>query len=79
MSKLNIKRESKKTINEKICKLELLNKDEFLINLINTLYSERISLQTMKDTADQICLNCKNTYPKNSKFCNFCGYVVINS
>jgi len=79
-SKLNVKEESKKAINEKICKLELLNKDEFssLISSINILYSELISLQTMKDNVDPICLNCKNTYPKKSKFCNFCGYSVIN-
>jgi len=81
VSKLNIKEESKKAINEKICKLELLNKEEFssLISAINTLYSELITIQTIKDNVDTICLNCNNTYPKNSKFCNFCGYSIINS
>ena len=40
--KLNIEEESKKAINEKICKLELLNKDEYssLILSINTLYND---------------------------------------
>ena len=60
-SKLNVKEESKKAINEKICKLELSNKDEFssLISSINILYSELISLQTRKDNVDPICLKCK--------------------
>jgi hypothetical protein len=78
---LNIKEESKKAINEKIWKLELLDKDEFstLILSINTLYNELITLQMMKDNVDPICSNCKKTYPKNSKFCNLCGYLVINT
>ena len=40
--KLNIEEESKKIINEKICKLESLNKNEYfsLILSINTLYND---------------------------------------
>ena len=48
--KLTIEEESKKTINDKICKLELLNKNEYssLILSIDTLYNYLIKRQNAK-------------------------------
>ncbi|MDF2736559.1 MAG: hypothetical protein K0S93_415 [Nitrososphaeraceae archaeon] len=73
----NIEEESKKTINEKICKLELLNKDEYssLILSINTLYNDLCTRQK-KDSPS--CPKCTNTCPENSRFCNRCGYSLLN-
>jgi voltage-gated potassium channel len=80
--KVTIEEESKKAINEKICKLELLDKDEYssLILSINTLYNYLIKRQGEKinnDTSN--CLKCNNSYPKDSRFCNRCGYSLLNN
>jgi len=78
--KITIEEESKKTINEKICKLELLNKDEFsfLITSITTLYTD-LNRQKQKRNETLSCLKCKNICPENSKFCNICGYLPTNN
>ena len=73
---------NKKKINEKINKLELLNKDEFsfLIRSITTLYTD-LNRQKQKRNETLSCLKCKNICPENSKFCNICGYlltIIIN-
>ena len=79
--KLNIEEESKKAINEKICKLELLNKDEYssLISSINTLYNDLRKRIENENNDISSCPRCKNTYPKNSRFCNRCGYSLLDN
>jgi voltage-gated potassium channel len=80
--KINIEEESKKAINEKIRKLESLNNHEYssLILSINTLYNDLIKRQSEKKNNDNCnCLKCNNTYPKGSKFCNRCGYSLLNN
>ncbi|MDX1373530.1 MAG: hypothetical protein R3321_13735, partial [Nitrososphaeraceae archaeon] len=68
---------TKKAINEKIFKLESLNKDEYLslISSINTLYNDLSSRHKSqgKNSNNTTCLQCKNTFPENSRFCNKCG------
>ena len=82
--KLNIEEEeSKKSINEKICKLESLNKDEYssLILSINTLYNDLITRQQRNkenNNGNSSCPKCNNIYPDNSRFCNKCGYSLLN-
>jgi voltage-gated potassium channel len=73
--KLTIEEESKIAINEKICKLELLNKNEYssLILSIDTLYNDLIKSQNEKKNTFT-CPKCKNSYPEDSRFCNGCGY-----
>ena len=73
--KLNVEEESKKIINEKISKLELLGNDEYssLILSINTLYNDLIKRQSEKKNTST-CPKCNNAYPKDSRFCNRCGY-----
>jgi voltage-gated potassium channel len=80
--KLTIEEESKKTINEKICKLELLNKNEYssLILSIDTLYNDLIKRQNAKkNNGNPNCPKCNNSYPKDSRFCNRCGYSLLNN
>ena len=80
--KINLEEESKKAINEKICKLELLNKDEYssLILSIDTLHNDLIKRQIEKKNNDNPnCPKCSNTYPENSRFCNRCGYSLLNN
>jgi len=79
--KLNIEEESKKAINEKICKLELLNKDEYssLILSINTLYNDLSTRQKRDSNDNSSCPKCTNTCPENSSFCNKCGYSLLNN
>lgn len=79
-SKLNLEK-SKKAINEKICKLELLNKDEYssLISSINTLYNDLRKRIENENNDNSSCPKCKNTYPKNSRFCNRCGYSLLDN
>ena len=76
--KINIEEESKKAINEKICKLESLNNDEYssLILSINTLYNDLIKRQSEKKKNNNTftCPKCNNSFPKDSRFCNRCGY-----
>ena len=56
---------SKKRINEKINKLELLNKDEFFfIKSITTLYTD-LNRQKQKRNETLSCLKCKNICPEN--------------
>jgi voltage-gated potassium channel len=76
----NIEEDIKKKINEKINKLELLNKDEFsfLITSITTLYTD-LNRQKQKRNETLSCLKCKNICPENSKFCNICGYLLTNN
>jgi voltage-gated potassium channel len=76
----NIEEDTKKKINEKINKLELLNKDEFsiLITSITTLYTD-LNRQKQKRNETLSCLKCKNICPENSKFCNICGYLLTNN
>jgi voltage-gated potassium channel len=78
--KLNLEK-SKKAINEKICKLELLNKDEYssLISSINTLYNDLRKRIENENNDISSCPRCKNTYPKNSRFCNRCGYSLLDN
>jgi voltage-gated potassium channel len=73
--------ESKKTINEKICKLELLNKDEYssLILSINTLYNDLSIRQKRYSNDNSSCPKCTNTCPENSRFCNKCGSSLLNN
>lgn len=73
--KINIEEESKKAINEKISKLELLNKEEYssLILSIDTLYNDLIKRQNEKKNTST-CPKCNNYYPEDSRFCNGCGY-----
>jgi voltage-gated potassium channel len=78
----NVKEESKETINEKISKLESLSKDEFslLILSINILYNDLSKKQRKNENDDNIsCPKCNNIYPKNSRFCNRCGYLLLNN
>jgi voltage-gated potassium channel len=80
--KLTIEEESKKAINEKICKLELLNKDEYssLILSINTLYNDLSTGQKRNSNNDNFsCPKCTNTCPENSRFCNKCGSSLLNN
>ena len=80
--KLTIEEESKKAINEKISKLESLNKDEYssLILSINTLYNDLIKRQNeKKNHCNPNCPKCNNSYPKDSRFCNRCGYSLLNN
>lgn len=80
--KLTIEEESKKAINEKISKLELLKKDEYssLILSIDTLYNDLIKRESEKKNIDNPnCPKCNNSYPKDSKFCNGCGYSLLNN
>ena len=76
--KLTIEEESKKAINEKISHLELLNKDEYssLILSINTLYNYLIKRQSENKSP---CPKCSYSYPKDSRFCNGCGYSLLNN
>jgi voltage-gated potassium channel len=62
----NIEEDTKKKINEKISKLELLNKDEFsfLISSITTLYTD-LNRQKQKRSETLSCLKCKNICPEN--------------
>ena len=81
--KLNIEEESKKSINEKICKLESLNKDEYssLILSIDTLYNDLITRQQRNkenNNGNSSCPKCNNIYPENSRFCNKCGCSLLN-
>jgi voltage-gated potassium channel len=79
--KLTIEEESKKIINEKINRLELLSKDEYcsLKLSIDTLYNDLIKRQNEKKNNDNFnCPKCNNSYPKESKFCNRCGYSLLN-
>ena len=73
----NLEAETKKEINEKICKLESLNKEEYssLISSINRLYNELISRPKTdgNNKNNYTCLQCNNTFPENSRFCNKCG------
>ena len=80
--KLNFEEESKKTIKEKISKLELLNKDEYssLILSINILYNDlRRRIENENNNNNSSCPNCKNTCPENSRFCNRCGCSLLNN
>jgi voltage-gated potassium channel len=79
--KLNFEEESKKTIKEKINKLELLNKDEYssLILSINILYNDLHRRIENENNNNSSCPNCKNTCPENSRFCNRCGYSLLNN
>lgn len=80
--KINIEKESKKSINEKISKLELLNKEEYssLILSIDTLHNDLIKRQNEKKHNDNPnCPKCNNTYPENSRFCNRCEYSLLNN
>jgi voltage-gated potassium channel len=79
--KLTLEEESKKAINEKISKLELLGNDEYssLIFSINTLYNDLIKRQSEKKNTSN-CPKCNNnSYPKDSRFCNRCGYSLLNN
>lgn len=81
--KINHKEEEeeiKKAINEKISKLELLNKDEFsfLISSITTLYTD-LNKRKQKRNETLSCIKCKNICSENSKFCNICGHDLINN
>ena len=78
--KLTIEEDSKIAINEKICKLELLNKNEYssLILSIDTLYNDLIKSQNEKKNTFT-CPKCNNSYPKDSRFCNGCGYSLQNN
>jgi voltage-gated potassium channel len=73
--------ESKKAINEKICKLELLNKDEYssLILSINTLYNDLSIRQKRYSNDNSSCPKCTNICPENSRFCNKCGSSLLNN
>jgi voltage-gated potassium channel len=75
--KITIEEESKKAINEKISKLEFLNKDEYysLILSINTLYNDLIKRQS-ENTNTSTFPKCNNSYPKDSRFCNRCRYLL---
>lgn len=80
--KINLEEESKKAINDKICKLESLNNDEYssLILSINTLYNELIKRQSEKENNDiSDCPKCNNSFPKDSRYCNRCGYSLLNN
>ena len=79
--KLNIEEESKKAIYEKICKLELLNKDEYssLILSINTLYNNLRKRIENEKNVHSSCLKCNNVCPENSRFCNRCGCSLLNN
>ena len=70
---------SKKRINKKINKLELLNKDEFsfLITSITILYTD-LNRQKQKRNETLRCLKCKNICLK-IKFCNICRYLLTNN
>ena len=36
--------------------------------------------QRKNENDDNIsCPKCKNIYPKNSRFCNRCGYLLLNN
>ena len=76
----SMEEDTKKKINEKINKLELLNKDEFsfLITSITTLYTD-LNRQKQNRNETLSCLKCKNICPENSKFCNICGYLLTNN
>ena len=78
MSKVTIEEESKKAINEKISKLELLGNDEYssLILSIDTLYNDLIKRQSENKFP---CPKCNYSYPKDSRFCNGCGYSLPNN
>ena len=80
--KLNVEEESKKVINEKIRKLELLNKDEYssLILSIDILYNDlrRRRIENGKND-NSSCLKCYNIYPENFRFCYRCGCSLLNN
>jgi voltage-gated potassium channel len=79
--KLNIEEESKKTIKEKISKLELLNKHEYssLILSIDTLYNDLHRRIENENNDNSSCLKCNNICPENSRFCNMCGYSLLDN
>ncbi len=80
--KLNVEEESKTVINEKIRKLELLNKDEYssLIFSIDTLYNDLLRRKVENGKNDNSsCLKCNNICPENSRFCNRCGCSLLNN
>ena len=79
--KLNVEEESKKVINEKICKLELLNKDEYssLILSIDTLYNDLLRGIENGKNDNSSCIKCNNICPENSRFCNRCGCSLLNN
>ena len=80
--KSNIEAESKKIINEKINRIELLSKDEYssLILSIDVLYNDLIKRHNEKKNNDNSnCPKCNNSYPKESRFCNRCGSSLLNN
>ncbi len=79
--KITIEEESKKAINEKICKLESLNKDEYssLILSISKLYNDLRSKPKSKNNNNSSCIKCNNIYPADSRFCNKCGCSLQNN
>ena len=79
--KLNIDEQSKQAINEKICKIELLDKEEYssLILSINTLYNDLKTRPKKENNYNSICQKCNNTFPDDSRFCNKCGCSLTRS
>ena len=67
---------------KKLANLELLNKEEYssLILSIDTLHNDLIKRQNAeKNNGNPNCPKCNNTYPKDSRFCNRCGYSLLNN